>query len=105
MLKEELKQILHRQHEPFAISVEKKMADLIAGNLPNYYPEAPSADESLQDAYENNLASSAYNAENNIENAAEEFEPKPEPHKMSTAAKIAALRGIAFVGDYLPPKS
>lgn len=122
MDREELKQTLHDQFEPFDLAVQKKLEYLQSDDVfgadtyGEYNNGALSEDDSLTNAFNATISpQSAPVYQNQVQETMRQIQSTSQPrytaeaptadsiasHKQNIAAKIAALRGISMPGDYI----
>lgn len=94
MIKNEIKQILQKQHIPFTVAVAQKVEDLKSGKITEDYLTNPINDDTLQNAFMEDLS---VVEETNATITSPSF-------NLSVADKIAVLRGISLPGNYLSQK-
>lgn len=113
MDKDELKQILREQFEPFEKAVQKKLEYLQSDNVfadmaSDYYSNAPVTDSSLEDAFDYFSEAKPIPAyrepQENIDSAEPRNMASISERKQNIAARIAAMRGISMPGDYIDDK-
>lgn len=123
MNRDELKQTLTEQFEPFGSAVRKKLAYLQSNDVFTDYDEdaysQPSSEYlSVEDAFSTFADAKPYDIEDTKPKALNNGAYKPvstikveqpttetiQSHKQNIAAKIAALRGVSMPGDYLNKK-